>query len=252
MGQRHTIPTPKAIGVTFQSLPAAGAGDGVDVRDFAPTSDGLPAVTTSHVPVTVASGSVGLWGPNGSPITTCDTPAGLLAPSSTVATVSTLTQAADTRILGQHTQHASSSLPFTTQGAVTSVVASLLAIHLYESAKATQPAQPRLLTTLILTVFVVISLLGTSVNATGVNDSTDLECSGGYLIVFGIGLFVLCTGVLAVLTVIGMQLSKRAGSARHQESSASNVQTEAEREADEGRRRTRGEDMGIGKGESML
>ena len=258
-GPTSNYSPPRATEVIFESLPAAGAGDGVDVRDFAPTSAGLSALSTSHVPVTVASGSVGLWDLrtidttlNGSPITTCDTPAGSLAPSSTVAVVSTLTQAVDHQILEQHTQHAPSSLPFTTQGAVTSVVASLLAIHLYESAKATQPAQPRLLTTLILTVIVAISLLGTSVNATGLDEPTDDECSGACLIILGIGMFVLCTGILAVLTVVGMQLSKRAGSVRRQETSVSNVQTEAEREADEGRRRTRGEDMGVGKGDAML
>ena len=258
-GPTSNYSPPKASEARVDSVSSAGAGDGVEVRAFALTSDGLPAVTTGHVLVTVTSSSVGLWNlPTidttivSSPITTCDTPAGSLAPSSTVAAVSTHTQAVDTRVQEQHTQPTSSSLPFTTQGAVTSVVASLLAIHLYESAKATQPAQPRLLTTLILTIFVVISLLGTSVNATGVHDSTDDGCSGGCLIVFGIGMFVLCTGILAVLTLIGIRLSRAVGNAGHGGTRSGNVQTEAEREADEGRRRTRGEDMGVGKGDAML
>ena len=85
-------------GARLQGLPSAGVSDSVQIRDFAPTSDGRPTVTTSRVPVTASHGTVGLWDlrtigttPDGSPITTCDTPAGVPTPSSTITTVSTLT-----------------------------------------------------------------------------------------------------------------------------------------------------------------
>ena len=140
------------------------------------------------------------------------------------------------------------------QRAVTTVVAALLAIHLYGSAKDTRSTQPRLSTTLALAVLLVVSCLTSSADAEdlGSSSTSDGECNGSCLIVFGVGLSVICIGILSVLVVIGMQLSKKAGSVRHQETLAGNGQSEAEREGDEGRRRTRVEDVGVGKSDAML